>query len=45
MKVLAIGHSYVVDVNRGVMARLAERGDMRITVASPDHVQGDLLLV
>ncbi len=42
MRILTIGHSYVVKINRTVIARLAERNDLNLTVISPNFIRGDL---
>src|SRR5437763_830943 len=42
MKVLAIGHSYVVRLNRQSIARAAELGRFQLTIAAPEFFQGDL---
>ena len=42
LRVLTIGHSYVVGLNRAVMARVARHPEIDLTVAAPRFFQGDL---
>src|SRR5258708_36165232 len=42
LRVLAIGHSYVLAVNRTYLRALAADGRFRVTVAAPQFFQGDL---
>ena len=42
IRVLTIGHSYTIAVNRAIVRRLAQRGDFDIVVAAPKLLYGDL---
>lgn len=42
LRVLTIGHSYVVRLNRSVAARIAQSQDIDLTVAAPSFFHGDL---
>ena len=42
LRVLTIGHSYVVALNRAVMARVARDPRIELTVAAPAFFRGDL---
>lgn len=42
LRVLTIGHSYVVRVNRGIAAAVARRPGIELTVAAPAFFHGDL---
>lgn len=42
IKLLSVGHSYVVALNRSLMRELNRRGRIEVTVASPRFFAGDL---
>jgi phosphatidyl-myo-inositol dimannoside synthase len=42
LRVLSIGHSYVLAVNRAFLRELAADPDFRVTVAAPQFFRGDL---
>ena len=42
LRVLTIGHSYIVGLNRAVMARVAREPGIEMTIAAPRRFQGDL---
>jgi len=42
LKVLTIGHSYVVRLNRSVMAKVAESNEIDLTLVGPEYFHGDL---
>ncbi len=42
LRILSIGHSYVVAANRTLVRRVAADTDIEITVAAPDFFHGDL---
>src|SRR5579864_6233954 len=42
MRVLTIGHSYCVALNRGVVREVARDSDFEVTVAAPSYFHGDL---
>jgi len=45
IRVLAIGHSYAIAINRSTLRCLAQRDDFAITIAAPGVLRGDLRLV
>ena len=44
MRILMVGHSYVVGLNRNLCGAVAEAGGpgIEVTVAAPEYVAGDL---
>jgi len=42
LKILTIGHSYVIAINRAVIRKVAQDEDFDITVAAPSYFRGDL---
>ncbi len=42
ISILAIGHSYVLSVNRSILRELAKDPSFAVTVAAPDFFHGDL---
>jgi glycosyltransferase involved in cell wall biosynthesis len=42
VKLLAIGHSYVLGVNRAILRALADEHAFNVTVGAPQHYAGDL---
>lgn len=42
LRVASVGHSYVVGVNRAVMAQVARRPGIELTVVAPNFFHGDL---
>src|SRR4051795_1651511 len=42
LRILTIGHSYIVGLNRAVMDRVARKPDIELTVVAPKFFQGDL---
>lgn len=42
MRILTIGHSYCVAVNRGIVREVARNPEFEVTVAAPTYFHGDL---
>jgi len=42
LKVLSIGHSYCVAMNRGILRKIAEDPDYEVTIGGPAYFHGDL---
>ncbi len=42
IRVLTIGHSYLIGLNRAVMARVSRSPDIEMTIAAPQYFHGDL---
>jgi len=42
IKLLTIGHSYVVSLNRSLMRELNAQGNIEVTVLAPEYFHGDL---
>jgi glycosyltransferase involved in cell wall biosynthesis len=42
IKILTIGHSYVVALNRAIVREVARHRDFEVTVAAPSFIHGDL---
>ena len=42
IRILTIGHSYVIALNRAIVREVARHPDFEVTVAAPSFVQGDL---
>ena len=42
LRVASVGHSYVVGVNRAIMAQIARRPGIELTVVAPNFFHGDL---
>ena len=42
IRVLAIGHSYVIALNRAIVREVARHPDFEVTVAAPSFFHGDL---
>jgi glycosyltransferase involved in cell wall biosynthesis len=42
LRIVTVGHSYVVGLNRAVMARVAQSPEVEMTVVAPRFFQGDL---
>ncbi len=42
MRILTIGHSYCVALNRGIVREVARNSDFEVTVAAPNYFYGDL---
>jgi glycosyltransferase involved in cell wall biosynthesis len=42
LRVVTVGHSYIVGLNRAVMARVARRPGIELTIVAPNFFHGDL---
>lgn len=42
IRILTIGHSYLIGLNRAVMARVSRHPDVELTIAAPNYFHGDL---
>lgn len=42
LRILSIGHSYVIDSNRAIVARIGEFPEIQMTVVTPNFYWGDL---
>jgi glycosyltransferase involved in cell wall biosynthesis len=42
MRILTIGHSYCVALNRGIVREVAHNAEFEVTVAAPSYFHGDL---
>jgi len=42
MRILTIGHSYCVALNRGIVREVARNAEFEVTVAAPSYFHGDL---
>jgi glycosyltransferase involved in cell wall biosynthesis len=42
LKILTVGHSYVVALNRALVRKVAQDAEFEITVAAPSYFRGDL---